>query len=161
MQTLFNHKHKKKKASEEAALQITSMADIFTIILVFLLKTTASGISSISPNGATLPLGRAAEITKETLKVEVSKNGITVDDKSVLTLANFELPLSEVQENGMSQSVYQAFMGKRSNHQEANSQSELLVLADENTPYSTLKTVLASAANSGFVDLQLVVVQDE
>ena len=32
---------------------------------------------------------------------------------------------------------------------------------DEDTPYSTLKTILASAANSGFVDLQLVVVQND
>lgn len=161
MQTLFHKKHKKKKSSEECALQITSMADIFTIILVFLLKTTAAGVASVSPNGATLPIGRAGEITKETLKVEVSKDGITVDDKSVMSLTNFELPLTEVIENGMSQSVYQAFIGKRKGHQEGNAESELLVLADENTPYSTLKTVLASAANSGFVDLQLVVVQDE
>jgi biopolymer transport protein ExbD len=159
MKSLFHNK-KKKKASEEMALQITSMADIFTIILVFLLKTTASGITSISPNGAMLPVGRGAEITKETLKLEVSKDIVSVDDKNVLKLTNFEIPVTEVQEGGMSQSVFQALMEKRKNHQEGNEQSQLLVLADQDTPYSTLKTVLASAANSGFVDLQLVVVGD-
>jgi len=160
MSSIFLNKKKKKKASEDMALQITSMADIFTIILVFLLKSTASGIASISPNGANLPVGQGSEILKETLKLEVSKDVVTVDDKNVMSLVNFDVPLTEVIENGMSQSVYQALMEKRKNHQEGNGNSELLVLADENTPYSTLKTVLASAANSGFVDLQLVVVGD-
>jgi len=159
MQSMFGKK--KKKGSEEVALQITSMADIFTIILVFLLKTTASGLNTVSPNGANLPLGKGQEITHESMKVEISANLVEIDDKAALNLQNFDLPVTEMQANGMSQSIYQAFMDKRKNHQEANSVSELLVLADQNTPYSTLKAVLASAANSGFVDLQLVMVADE
>lgn len=158
--SVFRNKKKKKKASEEMSLQITSMADVFTIILVFLLKSTATGIASVSPTGANLPVAGGSELTKDALKIEVSRDVVTVDDKSVLNLVNFDVPITEVIENGMSQSVYQALMEKRKNKQEANSNSELLVLADENTPYSTLKTVLASAANSGFVDLQLVVVGD-
>jgi biopolymer transport protein ExbD len=158
--SVFHHKKKKKKASEEMSLQITSMADVFTIILVFLLKSTATGIAAVSPTSANLPVAGGSELLKDALKIEVSRDVVTVDDKSILKLVNFDVPVTEVIENGMSQSVYQALMEKRKNKQEANSESQLLVLADENTPYSTLKTVLASAANSGFVDLQLVVVGD-
>ena len=70
MKTMFMHK-KKKRNDGEMSLQITSMADIFTIILVFLLKTTASGINTVSPNGANLPLARGREIVQDTLKMEI------------------------------------------------------------------------------------------
>lgn len=151
---------KRKKGSEEMSLQITSMADIFTIILVFLLKTTASGINTINPAGAKLPMANGAEITKDTLKLEISRDSVLLDDKAVLSLTNFELPITELQEGGMSQTVYQEFMKKRTTKQEDTSNSALLVLADEDVPYSTLKTVLGSAANTGFVDLQLVVIEN-
>jgi biopolymer transport protein ExbD len=162
MQTMFMHK-KKKRGNEEMALQITSMADIFTIILVFLLKTTASGINTVAPNGANLPvMAHGKEIVADTLKMEINRDMITIDDKVVLNLQQFELPVTEVQEGGMSQSVYKAFAEKRKPGagQETNANSTLLVLADENVPYATLKSALASAANTGFVDLQLVVVED-
>jgi biopolymer transport protein ExbD len=160
MQTLFNKP--KKRATGEMSLQITSMADIFTIILVFLLKTTASGISSISPNGGTtLVVSSGEEIEKDTLTLEVNKDSILVDNNNVLNLADFQFPLTEIQANGVSQSLYTSLLSQRKNHPGIDEGSQLLVLADESTPYSTLKTVLASAANTGFVDLQLVVVKAE
>jgi biopolymer transport protein ExbD len=164
MQTLFNKK-KKKAASGDVALQITSMADIFTIILVFLLKTTASGITGVAPNGGTtLPIAKGNEILKDTLTVEINKDSILVDSNNVLTLTEYQFPLTEIQANGVSQSLYAKLLQQRTRRTGADPTdqgSDLLVLADESTPYSTLKTVLASAANTGFVDLQLVVVNSD
>jgi biopolymer transport protein ExbD len=164
MQTLFNKK-KKKPASGDVPLQITSMADIFTIILVFLLKTTASGITGIAPNsGTTLPTSKGNEIAKDVLTVEINKESILVDSNSVLSLTEYQFPLTEIQANGVSQSLYAKLLqqrAKKSANDPGDKGSDLLVLADESTPYSTLKTVLASAANTGFVDLQLVVVNTD
>jgi biopolymer transport protein ExbD len=160
MKTLFNKK--KHKVSGDVSLQITSMADIFTIILVFLLKTTASGISSVAPNGGTtLPIGKGNEIVHDTLTLEINKDSILVDSATSLTLNDYQFPITEIQANGVSQSLYTQLLDQRKHRPDPNASSDLLVLADESVPYSTLKTVLASAANTGFVDLQLVVVQSE
>lgn len=138
------------------------MADIFTIILVFLLKTTASGITGIAPNGGTtLPIAKGNEIIKDTLTLEINKDSILVDSNNVLTLSEYQFPLTEIQANGVSQSLYDRLISQRKHRPDADQSSNLLVLADESTPYSTLKTVLASAANTGFVDLQLVVVNSD
>lgn len=164
MQTLFGKK-KKKVISGDVPLQITSMADIFTIILVFLLKTTASGITGIAPNsGTVLPSSKGNEIVKDVLTVEINRESILVDSTSVLSLSEFQFPLTEIQANGVSQSLYAKLLqqrAKKSADDPGDKGSDLLVLADESTPYSTLKTVLASAANTGFVDLQLVVVNTD
>lgn len=160
---MFGKKKKRKHASNgDMPLQITSMADIFTIILVFLLKTVSSGVSTLSASaGTVLPISKGTEITKETLALEVTPNSVLVDQKGVLKLSNFDFPLTEIQANGMSQSIFNALSDRRQKLKIANSKTELLMLADERTPYSTLKTVMASAANAGFVDLQLVVVETD
>lgn len=60
---------KKKKSSEEMTIQITSMADIFTIILVFLLKSYSTSAVNITPsNGLKLPTAQAAEVQVVFLK---------------------------------------------------------------------------------------------
>ena len=158
--SVFGKKKKKKPTNGDMALQITSMADIFTIILVFLLKTVSNGIASVNPSiGTVLPVSKGNDITKETLSLEVTMNGVMIDQKGVVTLKNFDFPVNEIQPNGASDAVLNALASQRKKLNIPNQSTELLVLADERTPYSTLKTVMASAANAGFVDLQLVVVQ--
>jgi biopolymer transport protein ExbD len=160
MKTLL--KRKRKRAAEDTALQITSMADIFTIILVFLLKSYASGATSIAPAlEMTLPDGKSKDTMKETLKVELNRDAILLDQKQVMGLTNFRFnPTTEI-ENGGSPVLVKAFETERTNQPLPNQVSDLLVLADERIPYSTLRTVMASAASAGFVDLQLVIVEEQ
>ena len=64
---------KKARISSEMALQITSMADIFTILLVFLLKSFSTGVTNITPSGnMVLPEAHKVDALVETLKVEIS-----------------------------------------------------------------------------------------
>ena len=154
---------KKKKISEDMSLQITSMADIFTILLVFLLKSYSTSMTTIAPVAKTqLPEAavKGSEI-KDTLKMEVSRDAILVDEKAIVRLNRFEFLAGEVTEDGRSPSVFRVLSEQRRKLPNPNNDPFLLVLADENTPYSTIKPILASAANAGFVDLQLVVVNPE
>lgn len=160
---------KKNRVSSEMALQITSMADIFTIILVFLLKSFAVSPVNISPpNGMMIPEAQAMPLNKDALKVEITQNGVQVESKPVATLQNFRFAPGEVLSNLSSQSI-NTVLEKERKRQELISQSnvdvkmdsKILVIADKRVPYVTVKSVLASAALNGFTDFQLVVVQKE
>ena len=154
---------KKKKLSEDMTLQITSMADIFMILLVFLLKSYSTTLTTVSPSRDTkLPVAASSgEMMKDTLKLEVASDGILVDQKPVVRLKNFEFAPSEIQPSGNSEALFKVLYAERKRLPEPNQDSNLLILADENTPYSTIRPILASAASAGFVDLQLVVVQKD
>jgi biopolymer transport protein ExbD len=155
---------KRAPADQDMALQITSMADIFMILLVFLLKSYSSSVSTISPTGGmVLPEAQSQVPPKETLKLEISESAIIVDEKSIVTLKNFEFSPQEVPPpgTGRSEALYRVLVEQRKHLPTPNMDSNMLVFADERTPYSTLQSVLASAASSGFVDLQLVVVGGE
>jgi len=161
---------KKKKFSNEAdqneemSLQITSMADIFMIILVFLLKSYSTGLSNVSPSqGVILPEARAQALMKDALKVEILKDSVLVDQKPAVSLKNFAFtdaakdPTASSGET--SAEISKLLMAQRKNMAGNEVDSHLLLLADQRTPYATLRRVMNSAASAGFVDLQLAVVQ--
>lgn len=146
------------------ALQITSMADIFMILLVFLLKNYSASLTTISPNAVmALPeqKANANAMIKDTLKVEIAQDVVMVDQKAVTRLNNFEFAESDQGDFGTSESVAAALKDQRKITPNPNVDSTLIVMADEKAPYSTIKRVIASAAQAGFVDLQLVVIEPE
>ena len=160
MKSLF--KKKKKPMSAETSLQITSMADIFTIILVFLLKTVSMSAASMSPAlEMSLPDGRSKDIIKETLKIDIGRDGVALDGNPLLKLANYRFDPTEVPDaGGEPAELTKAFLTERANQPLSNDVTALLVLADQHVPYVTLKSVMASAADAGFISLQLVVVEN-
>jgi biopolymer transport protein ExbD len=151
----------KKLLKSDMALQITSMADIFTILLVFLLKSFSTGITSITPSSSmTLPEAKKSNPIIDTLKLEISSYSIVIDDKPVMPLQNFQFELGELESNGTPQKLNRmlAEYVKKDTLQKA---PKMLLLADQKTPFSTLKRVLVSATSNGFVDYKLVVVEDQ
>jgi biopolymer transport protein ExbD len=154
-------KRKKKRMVGEFSLQITSMADIFMILLVFLLKSYATSITNISPSAhISLPeVTSAAGVPKDSLKIEVGQDTVTIDEKPAVTLHNFEFGAEEQGSGEASPTIIRILNDERKKTPDPNMDSALVVMADEGTPYSTIKRVVASAAGAGFVDLQLMVVQ--
>ncbi|MGZ3688894.1 MAG: ExbD/TolR family protein [Bdellovibrionota bacterium] len=152
---------KRAKSSEDMVLQITSMADIFTILLVFLLKSFATGVTSITPtSNLNLPVGTSADPVTENLKVEISENAVTMDDRPITQLTKFRLDPTDIESDGTPRSLNAALIKERGKDT-LQKNPRLLILADQAMPYSTLKAVLASASNSGFADFKLLVVEDQ
>src|SRR5262245_17328603 len=106
---------KRPKGKEDMVLQITSMADIFTILLVFLLKSFSTGVSTITPtSGMVLPESQKPEpMISETLKVEISEKSILMDDKAVTELRNFALDPNDLERDGTPRSLNTALIKQR------------------------------------------------
>jgi biopolymer transport protein ExbD len=160
---------KKKHTSDEMALQITSLADIFVIILVFLLKSYATGAVSLSPaKGLLLPEAHASEATVEALKVEISETSIQVEGQPVTDLKAFKFAAGDLQANGSSKSLTQVLERQRQrqlliakSNSDVKVDPKILVIADQRAPYQTIKSVLASAAIHGYTDFKLAVVKGD
>lgn len=171
MQTMGSRnwfKKSRKAPSEDMALQITSMADIFTILLVFLLKSYAEGVVTISPSqGVTLPNAKGGDEMVQALRVEISPLAVQLEGVPVLTLKDFKLDAKQAKGNGVKELEKAFDMQRRRQNEIAKSnkdvkiEGKILVLADQKTPYTTLKTVLTAAALHGYTDFKLIVVKQE
>ncbi len=161
---------RKRHLDTEMNLQITSMADIFIIILVFMLKSYAGGSIDITPSkGLTLPVATSTAASADALKVEISESAILVEANPVTAIQNFNFPAaSDLGANGTSKTLAAALDKERQrqlliakNNSEVKVDPRIIVVADERTPYSTIKAVLATAAVSGYTDFKLAVVNRE
>ena len=156
---------KRGPMSGDMSLNITSMADIFMILLVFLLKGYSTGMSITPTAGLLLPEAHAEKQIVEALKVEVSEKAVQVEGNTVTTLNAFQFARNELRKNGTVSSLSAALEKERKRQlliAKANSDvkidPKIVVIADQRTPYGTIKSVLASAAVNGYTDFKLVVV---
>ncbi len=102
-------KRKRVQQSDEMALQITSMADIFVILLVFLLKSYSSSSMALQPSaGIQLPSGNPGDVNIEALKVEIADGSILVEGQAVAKLNGFALDPADAGATGVSQGLSNA-----------------------------------------------------
>lgn len=141
-------------------LQITSMADIFMIILVFMLKGYGSGIIDIIPSAGMEMAHAASEgATVEALKVEVLEGGVMIEGKPVAVFKNFTFePVHMKQLSAALETERKKLLMIVRKNGDVGIDSRIIVVADQRAPYSTIKTVLSSAAVNGYTDFKLAVV---
>ncbi len=160
---------KRGRASQDMELPITAMADIFTVILVFLLKSYATSAVNITPSkDMMLPSAFAEEANVEALKVEITQTAVSVEGKAVTVLDSFKGPPSDRSKDGTFKSLSSALEIERKrqlliakNNSDVKVDAKVLIIADQRTPYSTIKSVLASAAVHGYTDFKLAVVRGD
>jgi biopolymer transport protein ExbD len=169
MSGMFKKRRFKRRSpiSDEMSLQITSMADVFTILLVFLLKSYTTGSMNLSPSkGVLLPEAQAAESQVEALKVEIAVDAVSIEGAVAAPLQKF-VP-AQTSPNGTIPTLAQAFGRERKRQvliSKSNSDVKLdpkmIVVADSRAPYSIIKAVLASGAIHGYTDFKLAVIKGE
>ena len=152
---------KSHRRKDEIALQITSMADVFTILLVFLLKSSSISITEIAPlQDMTLPESAGGAKIIESTKLEVSSNHILIDDHEVVLLKEYAISSADLDDRGAIKPLVYAITKTRKPSSTAAA-GLLVLLADRDTPYSTLRSVLSTVAGAGFANLKLVVVEPD
>jgi biopolymer transport protein ExbD len=161
---------KRKQQAEDMPLQITSMADIFTVVLIFLLKSYATGAIEIAPSaGIQLPDAQGNLKSVQALKLEVSDSGVMIDGRAVSKMSAFKLPESDISVEGASRSLMLALEQERAREVKAagpgstpiKADPRIIVIADQRAPYATIKAVLASAATQGYTEVKLAVAHDQ
>ena len=78
---------KKRKRKKDEKLNITSMMDMFTIILVFLLKSYSAEGQLITPAaGLEIPESKTDLVAKPALEITISEKEVAVGDKVVVSV---------------------------------------------------------------------------
>ncbi len=160
---------RRRLQSQDMNLQITSMADIFIIVLVFLLKSYSSGAMTLTPSaGLQLPTARGADSPVEALKVEVTQNSVQIEGKPACPLKDFRFDPKDIRADGSSNALSQALERERKrqlliakSNPDVKVDARIIVLSDSRAPYVTVKSVLASSALQGYTDFKLAVAKGE
>lgn len=161
-------KRRRKKAGA-FDLDITSLLDILTIMMVFLLQSyNSSGVVINVPKEIELPISNSETLSTFGVNIQVSKSQIWVDDKEVVNTENIET--EQLFDEGGRRII--PLFNQLVKIKETIKQSEKLspqakafsgvanLVVDKTLKYNYLKRVMYTCAAAGFKEFKFVVLTD-
>jgi len=147
-------------------LQLTSLMDMFTIILVFLLiSMSAEDYDFVRDESVRIPQSKAQGRFEPAVNVIVAKNLVKVEENVVARLIDGEVA-DELVKAGRIESVVRAARRARELGEQTASRTEgdeeteedvVLIQADRDLPYRTVYLIMRSCSIAGYNRYRLVI----
>ena len=142
-----------------SGLNLTSLMDVFTILVFFLLANSSSSEVLTTPKQIKLPDSVVETKPRETVVIMVSPDAVLIQGEAVIetpalmTSENVSVPeiterLSQLDKNIIGISTKAVVAGK-----------EITILADKSIPFRVLKKIMSTCTASGFGRISLAVIQ--
>lgn len=142
-------------------LPLTSMMDVFTILLFFLMIHSGTSELLQQPKNVALPESVVESKPRESVVIVVGRDEVLVQGQPVARVADIKAmagqniaPISE-RLAALSRNVIGI-----STQAVAESQ-EVTVLADKSVPFSVVKTIMSTCTSQGYGRISLAVIQQE
>lgn len=146
----------KKKVN---SLNLTSLMDVFTILVFFLLFHSAGGEVLEAPKQIKLPDSVVETKPRETVVIMVSPESVVVQGKAVMNTSE----LLEAKTETVAQITERLQLMERNiigiNTKKVVEGKEVTILADKNIPFQALKKIMSTCTGSGYGKISLAVIQ--
>ena len=135
--------------------QLTSLIDVMTILLVFLLKSfsTDGALISVSPE-MNLAESISKETPNQTLNVEITAGNIMVDGKAVISVLQIEEMDSMFIED-----VYNSLMAVKSKGRLNSETGQIMIQCDRGIDFKILKKVMYTCGKAKLSNFSLLVTE--
>lgn len=157
-------KIKKHKSELEVGLNLTSMMDMFTIILVFLIKNYSTEGQLITPSDFLhLPYSNIQKAPEKGLDVIVSKQLIMVNNEPVVPMTDVVKNDPAVMDRGVIKPLREKllYFSGQSKKMEVDYgikfSGKVTIQGDKELPYSELVKVIRTCGLADYPNLRLVV----
>ena len=160
-------KHLDRRTSSGFKIQITSLVDVFVIMLVFLLKSYSTNPVAISVSkDLTLPESTSIVDPKEVINLVVARTGIFVESEKVLDLVDGVINSKDLDPKDSSNlPILFKVLDEHANklrkianvNETVQFDGNILLQADRSVPYELLQKVLYTSTMAGYANLKLAV----
>ena len=141
-------------------MNLTSLMDVFTILVFFLLVNSATTEVLEAPKQIKLPNSAIETKPRETVVIFVSPNEVLVQGEPVALVADIlaldgTQPVAGIGErlNELTQSIIGI------NTQVVAESQEVTILADRSVPFNVVKKVMSTCTSEGYTRISLAVMQ--
>ncbi len=146
-----------KRGGKGVALNLTSLMDIFTI-LVFFLLVNSSQQQPPSNKDLELPLSTASKEVKENLLVMVTSTSIIVQGEKVADVEDAKALEEDSIPELLSELKRQGERIRQSTPDPVKA-SEITIMGDKEIPYKLLRKLMFTCTESGFTRISLAVMK--
>jgi biopolymer transport protein TolR len=143
-----------RRSKKNAVLSLTSLMDIFTI-LVFFLMVNSSEVQVLNQNSSvTLPYSEADQAPRDTLALTVTNEDILVGGRAIVRVDTMKLFSGSVEPLLKAELEYQS---ARSVTPVPPTGRPITIVADRDLPYALLKKIMSTCVEAGFSSISLAV----
>ena len=152
---LLNRKLKKSKAVKgvTATLMLTSMVDMFSMLVVFLLQTFSSSPEILITKGVELPASFTAKIVNEAPVLSLSKDEIFLDQKLV-----GKISVIMKSPGKLTKSLRSIKSSWAKSHPGVPFPSEINLQADKDVPSTVVSKLMGIVTSAHFQKIKLAVI---
>ena len=140
-------------------MNLTSLMDVFTILVFFLLVNSGSVEVVEAPKDVKLPESRVESKPRETVVISISAEEVLVQGKLVAfvedIINNKENAIDPI--NARLAELKESVIGI--NTQTVAASQEVTILADRSVPFTVVKTVMSTCTAEGYENVSLAVIQ--
>jgi len=148
-----------RRKTKSASLSLTSLMDVFTILVFFLLFNSGSGEVVESPKTIKLPDSMVEAKPRETVIIMVAPDIVLVQGEMVAATPDVLASRSDMIE-GVSERLKQLERNIIGNATKAAIEGkEVTILADKSIPFSVLKKIMTTCTSAGYGKISLAVNQ--
>lgn len=140
-------------------MNLTSLMDVFTILVFFLLVNSGSVEVMEAPKQVTLPESVVEEKPRETVVIFVSPDEVLVQGRSVIRVSEIlESETATIEPiTARLEEISRSVVGPKT-RSVAKSQ-EVTILADKSVPFTVIKRIMTTCTGEGYGQVSLAVVQ--
>lgn len=139
-------------------MNLTSLMDVFTILVFFLLVNSGQSEILDTPKEVQLPESIVETRPEETVVIFVSPQEIVVQGEPVVSMADVLATQGSIDAISARLAILQGAIIGRSTATVAASQ-EVTVLADKSIPFDIIRRVLSTCTGQGYTNVSLAVMQ--
>ncbi len=140
-------------------MNLTSLMDVFTILVFFLLVNSGSVEILDAPKDITLPESRVESKPRETVIISISAEDILVQGKLVAFVDDVLNDKSAAIEpiSARLAQLKESIIGTSTASVAAS--QEVTILADRSVPFTVIKTIMSTCTSQGYENVSLAVIQ--
>jgi biopolymer transport protein ExbD len=140
-------------------MNLTSLMDVFTILVFFLLVNSAASEVLDTPKQITLPDSIVESKPRETVVIFVSADYVMVQGEAVAAVADImQMEGQDIEPIAQRLALLSDNVIGARTHVVAQSQ-EVTILADKSVPFNVVKKVMSTCTSQGYGRISLAVMQ--
>ncbi len=141
-------------------VNVTSLTDMFTVILVFLLQTyNTSEVQIEPPKDIRMPTSQSEGVLTQGLEMNLSKDTLTIGKEIIAQVeaGDFSKDSKDPKDPNFIPALFNSL---DKTHKEttvkAVKDGQILLIADRELPYAVIKKVMYTASMAGFPQVKLI-----
>lgn len=148
------------KRNRAAGLSLTSLMDVFTILVLYLLVNQSSVQIEVPPKEVELPDSIAEAMPRETVVIMVSDIAVIIQEVEIISIADLLANKSSVVIMPVRDVLMRLKEEAPSGTPEAEEKAkEVTIMAHRKLPFKVLKALMSTATSAGYTKISLAVNQ--